>query len=108
MNVAKDQEAGYRAAALGRLLPKRRPQLRLMRSRVKRSQARSLVFDASLVLFVCAFDLSQLFNPRPDGSTGRALMGRSYSLPSRFRSCGDDDCRLRCLVSSPWSASPGS
>jgi signal transduction histidine kinase len=89
MNVAKDQEARYRATALGRLPPKRLPQLRSMRSPVRRSNARSLVFDASLALFVCAFDLSQLFNPPPDGSVGRVLLGglllASVSVPLLWR-----------------------
>jgi signal transduction histidine kinase len=47
------------------------------------------VFDALLVLLVCAFDVSQLFDPRPGGSAVRVVMGAlllaSVSVPLLWR-----------------------
>jgi signal transduction histidine kinase len=87
MNVAKGQAPAYGDAALRSLAPKRKRQLRWMRSAVRRSDARSRTFDALLALSVCAFDLSQLFDPA--NSIGRAVMGAlllaSVSVPLLWR-----------------------
>jgi signal transduction histidine kinase len=87
MNVAKGQAPAYGDAALRPLAPKRKRQLRWMRSAVRRSDARSRTFDALLALSVCAFDLSQLFDP--PNSIGRAVMGAlllaSVSVPLLWR-----------------------
>jgi signal transduction histidine kinase len=60
-----------------------------MRSAVVRSHTRSRAFDALLALLVCAFDLSQLFDPPPDGSAGRVVLGglllASVSVPLLWR-----------------------
>jgi signal transduction histidine kinase len=54
-----------------------------------RSHTRSRAFDALLALLVCAFDLSQLFDPPPDGSAGRVVLGglllASVSVPLLWR-----------------------
>jgi signal transduction histidine kinase len=86
-NVAKDQ-APNRADAREHLVPQR-PQLKWMRLAIERSVARSRVFDAVLALLVCTFDVSQLFDPPPSGSTGRAVIGAfllaSVSVPLLWR-----------------------
>ncbi|MGH2827368.1 MAG: DUF7134 domain-containing protein, partial [Actinomycetota bacterium] len=88
MNVAKDQAPWQSAAVLRRLMSPRRPLLEMKQSTVSRSVARSRVFDALLALFVCAFDLPQLFDRR-GGSAGTALMGAlllaSVSVPLLWR-----------------------
>lgn len=87
MNVAKDQ-APNRAVARGRLGPKR-AQLTWMPFAAIRSDARSRAFDAFLALLVCAFDVTQLLDPPPNGSAGRAVMGAlllaSVSVPLLWR-----------------------
>ena len=75
MIVAKEQARPYRVDVLGRPEPKRSPRLTWMRSAVMRSSARSRVFDALIVLLVCAFDVSQLFDPPPGGSAVRVVIG---------------------------------
>jgi len=54
-----------------------------------RSDARSRAFDAFLALLVCAFDVTQLLDPPPNGSAGRAVMGAlllaSVSVPLLWR-----------------------
>jgi signal transduction histidine kinase len=88
MNVAKDQAPAYRTAALGHLAPHSKRRLRWMRFGVSRSDARSRAFDACLAVSVCAFDISQLFDP-PAESAGRAVMGAlllaSVSVPLLWR-----------------------
>jgi signal transduction histidine kinase len=87
MIVAKEQ--ARRANVLGRPKPKRSLRLPWMRSVVMRSETRSRLFDAFLPLVVCAFDLSQLFDPPPDGTAGRAVLGglllASVSVPLLWR-----------------------
>jgi signal transduction histidine kinase len=88
MNVAKDQAPAYRTAALRHLAPHSKRRLRLMRFGVSHSDARSRAFDACLAMSVCAFDISQLFDP-PAESAGRAVMGAlllaSVSVPLLWR-----------------------
>jgi signal transduction histidine kinase len=89
MNVAKDQAPWQSAAAARRLMSKRTALLKMTQSAVSRSVARSRAFDALVALFVCAFDVSQLFDPRPGGSAGSATMGAlllaSVSVPLLWR-----------------------
>ena len=88
MNVAKDQAPWQSAAAPSRLMSKRRPLLEMVQSVIARSTARERAFDALLVLFVCAFDLPQLFHPQ-SGSAGNVVMGAlllaSVSVPLLWR-----------------------
>ena len=87
MNVAKDQTPN-RADAPGHLVPKQ-AQLTWMRFALVRSDTRTRAFDALLALLVCAFDVSQLLDPPPDGSAARAVMGAlllaSVSIPLLWR-----------------------
>jgi signal transduction histidine kinase len=89
MSVVKDRGPWQSTAASGHPMSKRRPFLEMMQSPASRSVARSRAFDALLVLFVCAFDLSQLFDPPPGGSPARAVMGAlllaSVSVPLLWR-----------------------
>ena len=87
MNVAKGQAPAYSDPALWPLATKRERQLGWMRSAVRRSAGRSRSFDALLALSVCAFDLSQLFDPAAD-SAGRAigaLLLATVSIPLLWR-----------------------
>jgi signal transduction histidine kinase len=88
MNVAKNQAPWQSAAVPRRLMSPRQPLLEMKQSAVSRSVARSRVFDALLALFVCAFDLPQLFDRR-GGSAGSAVMGAlllaSVSVPLLWR-----------------------
>ena len=87
MIVAKEQARC--ANVLGRPEPKRSLRLTWMRSVVMCSETRSRLFDAFLPLLVCAFDLSQLVDPPPDGTAGRAVLGglllASVSVPLLWR-----------------------
>jgi signal transduction histidine kinase len=87
MIVAKEQARC--ANVLGRPEPKRSLRFTWMRSVVMRSETRSRLFDAFLPLLVCAFDLSQLVDPPPDGTAGRAVLGglllASVSVPLLWR-----------------------
>jgi signal transduction histidine kinase len=60
-----------------------------MRSALTSSDARTLVFDALLVMFICAFDLVQLWDQPSGGSGGRVLMGAlilaTVSIPLMWR-----------------------
>lgn len=89
MNVAKDQAPRFRPAALWRFVPGRSPQRAFMRFAVRGSNARSRVFDALVALFVCTFDLAQLFNRPPGRSAGDAVVGAlllaSVSVPLLWR-----------------------
>jgi signal transduction histidine kinase len=89
MIVAKEQARPHGADVVGRPVPKRSPGLTWMQSAVMRSDARSRAFDALLALLVCALDLSQLFDPPPDGSAVRVVLGgfllASVSVPLLWR-----------------------
>jgi signal transduction histidine kinase len=89
MIVAKEQARPYRADVRDRPVPKRRSRLTWMQFAVIRSHIRSRAFDALLALLVSAFDLSQLFDPPPDGSAGRVVLGglllASVSVPLLWR-----------------------
>lgn len=69
-------------------MSKRQPLLEMTQSTLSRSVARSRAFDALLALSVCAFDISQLFDPR-GGSAGSAVVGglllASVSVPLLWR-----------------------
>jgi signal transduction histidine kinase len=88
MKLAKDQAPWQSAAARRRLMSKRQPPLAMTQSPFSRSIARSRAFDALLALSVCAFDLSQLFNPQSE-SAGNTVMGglllASVSVPLLWR-----------------------
>ena len=89
MNVVKDEAAPYQVEAREQFVPNRQPQLTGMWSAVRRSDAASRTFDAFLALSVCAFDLSQLFDPSPGASPGHiaagALLLASVSIPLLWR-----------------------
>jgi signal transduction histidine kinase len=88
MNVAKDQVPWQSAAAPRRLKSKRQPLLGITQSAVSRVDVRSRAFDALLALFVCVFDLPQLFDTR-GGSASSTAMGAlllaSVSVPLLWR-----------------------
>jgi signal transduction histidine kinase len=88
VNAAKDKARHYPAVKVGhRILTE--SHFARMGSGVLHSDARSRIFDASLALSVCAFDVSQLVDLLAAGSSGRAVTGAlllaSVSVPLLWR-----------------------